>query len=185
MSYHYQSYSHTSTTTRNSNGETHTRSTTRTTTSTPETGTTSSVIVREISESELENLSLESTQNYEITDDDRLTKYDFYSLMNTEDEESESESESDVEYHWFPSLLHKSIIEFLDDSEQEQYMDDDSNDAIVQVEENEDFDEEDEEDESMSHGYNGKRYYKRHSKKHSKRPRKSEQVPVDVIHIIL
>jgi hypothetical protein len=180
MSYQYQSYSETTTTTRNASGQTHTRTTRTTTTSDSESGT---VVIREISENELATLSLENTQNYEITDEDRLTKYDFYSLMNTEDEATESESESDVEYHWFPSLLHTSFIEFLDDSEQEKYMEeDDTNDAIVQ--ENEEEEDEEEEDVKL-HGRNGKRYHHRHSKKHSKRPRKSEEVPVDVIHIIL
>ncbi|KAG2207071.1 hypothetical protein INT46_003606 [Mucor plumbeus] len=193
MSYHYQSYSQTSTST-SSGGQKHTKSTTRTTTSSSENGTSSSVVIRELSENELTGLSLESTQNYEIADEDCLTKYDFYSLMDSQDEDSETESESDIEYHWFPSLLNTSFIEILDDKEQEAYMDDDTYDAKIQIEENnestaeEDQDEEEEEDEDDVVQHNsraGKRHHKRHSKKHSKRPRSSEQVPVEVIHIVL
>ncbi|GAN04639.1 ribonuclease P protein subunit p30-like [Mucor ambiguus] len=177
-----------------SGGQTHTTSTTRTTTSSSENGTTSSVVVREISENELSGLSLESTQNYEITDDDCLTKYDFYSLMDSDDDESETESESDIEYHWFPSLLKTSFIEFLDDKEQEAYMEDDTYDAKVQIEENsdstaldDDEEEEEEEEEIVQHHVRrgGKRPHKRHAKKHSKRPRRSEQVPVEVVHVVL
>ncbi|KAL0139399.1 hypothetical protein V8B55DRAFT_1523671 [Mucor lusitanicus] len=188
MSYHYQSYSQTTTST-SSGGQTHTTSTTRTTTSSSEHGTSSSVVVREISENELSGLSLESTQNYEITDDDLR----FYSLMDSDDEESETESESDIEYHWFPSLLKTSFIEFLDDKEQEAYMEDDTYDSKVQIEENsdstafEDEEEEEEEDEKEMVQHHsrrgGKRSHKRHAKKHSKRPRRSEQVPVEVIHV--
>ncbi|KAI9475730.1 MAG: hypothetical protein EXX96DRAFT_574411 [Benjaminiella poitrasii] len=201
MSYRYASYSETTTTTTSSDGQTHTRTTKRTTTSDPESGTNSSVIIHELSENELSKLSLESTQNYEIADEDRLTKYDFYALMDSEDEDSESDSESDVEYHWFPSLLRNSIIQFLDDKEQEAYMDDDSFDSKVQVEENDDDsvyletdssvnqeeEEEEEEDayDDMHESPNRKRQHRRHSKNHSKRHRKSEQVPIEVLHIVL
>ncbi|KAI7903134.1 uncharacterized protein BX663DRAFT_560693 [Cokeromyces recurvatus] len=201
MSYHYTSYSETTTTTKSAGGRTHTRTTTRTTTSTPELGTNSSVTIRELSENELSGLSLETTQNYEIADDDRLTKYDFYALMNSEDEDSDSESESDVEYHWFPSLLRNSIIQFLDDKEQETYMDDDTYDNKVEIEENDedslydkseeddddDDEEEEEENEDDTHykSLNRKRQYCYHLKKHLKKSRKSEQVPVEVFRIIL
>lgn len=191
MSYHYQSYSQTATST-SSGGQTHTKSTTRTTTSSSENGTSSSVVVRELSENELTGLSLESTQNYEIADEDCLTKYDFYSLMDSQDEDSETESESDIEYHWFPSLLNTSFIEILDDKEQEAYMDDDTYDAKVQIEENnestpeEDQDEDEEDDDVVQHDSRaGKRYHKRHAKKHPKKSKRSEQVPVEVIHIVL
>ncbi|CEP07370.1 hypothetical protein [Parasitella parasitica] len=190
MSYHYQNYSRTTTTT-SLRGQTHTTSTARTTTSSSVNGTSSSVVVREISENELNGLTLESTQDYEITDDDSLTKYDFYSLMDSQDEDSETESESDIEYHWFPSLLNSSFIEILDDKEQEAYMDDDTYDAKVQIEEestteDKPFNDDEEEDDVVQHeAHAGKRYHKRHAKKHSKKPRRSEQVPVEVIHIVL
>lgn len=176
MSYHYSSYSRTTTTT-TSGGVSHTTTTTRHTT-----GDSSSVVVRELTENDVSNLSLtDSTSNYDVSDEDRLTKYDFYSLMNSEDDlESESESESDVEYHWFPSLLKKSVIEFLDDNEQEKYMDEDYSENVIIIE-NDDSSEE--EDSTVKHG--NKRLYGRHSKKYSKRPRKSDLVPVEVVHIIL
>jgi hypothetical protein len=194
MSYHYKSYSQTTTsTTRRSGGQSHTTSTTHTTTSSSDTGTQSSVIIREVSENELSGLSIETTQNYEITDNDKLTQYDFLSLMDSEDEAetTETESESDVEYHWFPSLLRHSVIQFLDDKEQENYMLDDVEDTQAQIEENEDEDEQEQEqedeEEDMEEDESGKRQYRRRSwanKKH-KRPKKSEQVPVEVVRIYL
>ncbi|KAI8639082.1 hypothetical protein BD408DRAFT_277900 [Parasitella parasitica] len=170
MSYHFQSFSRT-TTTKTSGGQTHTISTTRTTTSSSENGTSSSVVVREISENELNGLALESTQNYEISDDDSLTRYDFYSLMDSQDEGSETESESDIEYHWFPSLLNTSVIEILDDKEQEAYMDEDTFDTKVQIEEastadDEPSDDDEEEDDVVQYDTHvGKRHRKRHAKK--------------------
>lgn len=200
MSYQYKSYSQTTTTSsRNFGGQSHTTSATRTTTSSSENGTQTSVVIREISENEFSGLSIESTQNYEIADDDRLTKYDFLSLMDSEDEdvETETESESDVEYHWFPSLLRNSVIQFLDDQEQEDYMLDDDMEANsqVQIEENNDNEliesEEDDDDEAeMEEEGNGKRQYRRRHRSHNrsehvKRPKKSEQVPIEVVRIYL
>jgi hypothetical protein len=208
-SYKYSSYSRTTTTTTN-DGASQTTTTTRTAT-----GDSSSVVIRELTENEVSNLSLsDSTSNYEISDEDRLTEYDFYSLMDSEDDlESESESESDVEYHWFPSLSRNSIIHLLDDKENENYMDDDAFDKEAQIiekedgedneedkeeeegeeeeeeeeeeegeeEEEEEGEEEEEEDDTKYVKNGGKRYFRHRAKKHSKRPRRTEQVPVEVI----
>lgn len=173
MSYHYSSYQKRAAT---SGG--YSTTTTRTSVS----DTVSTLVVRELTETEVSNLPLSnSPSHYEITDEDRLTPFDFYSLMESEDESfSESSSESDVEHHWFPSLLKKSVIEFLDDNEQEKYMDEDYSENVIIIE-NDDSSEE--EDSTVKHG--NKRLYGRHSKKYSKRPRKSDLVPVEVVHIIL
>ncbi|CAO3647829.1 unnamed protein product [Mucor hiemalis] len=161
MSYSFSSFEKTTRTT-TINGRP-----TTTTTTTTRNGDSSSVVVRELTESEVSQLSLSNSPSpYEISDDNLLTKYDFYSLMNTEDElDSETDSESDIEFHWFPSLLRRSVIQFLDDKEQEQYMDDDSLDNKMQViEVNGSSEEEDEEEH---------------------RPKKADLVPVEVLHIVL
>lgn len=107
--------------------------------------------------------------------------------MNSEDElDSETESESDIENHWFPSLLRRSVIQFLDDKEQEEYMDDDTWENKMQVfEESGESEEVDDEKQVKQDGK--KRHYRRHHGKHhkSKRPKKAELVPVEVLHIVL
>ncbi|KAI8094318.1 hypothetical protein BDF21DRAFT_408453 [Thamnidium elegans] len=184
MSYQYSSYKQTTT----SDGYS-----TRTTTTTSTAGSGSSLVVRELTETEVSSSPLSSSSDYQISDEDRLTKYDFYSLMDSEDEaNSETESESDVEYHWFPSLLRNSVIELLEDSDQEDYMDQDNDEKNVLVIENEEIndedqmDDDDDDDDSFEHvKRGGKRFNKYHPKKHSKKPRKSDIVPVEVVHVII
>ncbi|KAI9260915.1 hypothetical protein EDC94DRAFT_610268 [Helicostylum pulchrum] len=184
MSYQYSSYKQT--TTRDGYS---TRTTTRTTTA----GSGSSLVVRELTETEVSSPRLSSSSDYQISDEDRLTKYDFYSLMDSEDEaNSETESESDVEYHWFPSLLRNSVIELLEDSDQENYMDEDVDGKKVLVIENEETSEEDQiddtdnDDDDFEHvKRGGKRFNKYHPKKHVKKPKKSDIVPVEVVHVII
>ncbi|KAI9357118.1 hypothetical protein BD770DRAFT_389094 [Pilaira anomala] len=175
MSYQYSSYQKTTT----SDGYS-----TTTTTTTTTGGSDTSLVVRELTETEVSS-SLDNNSQYQISDEDRLTKYDFYSLMESEDDMS-SESESDVEYNWFPSLLNKSVIEFLDENE-EDYMDQDDEENNVLViettDEEDDIEDDTQEFEFVKNG--GKRLNKHHSKKRSKRPRKSDIVPVEVVHVIL
>lgn len=174
MSYQYSSYQKTTT----SDGYS-----TTTTTTTATGGSDTSLVVRELTETEVSGL--DNNSQYQISDEDRLTKYDFYSLMESEDDVS-SESESDVEYHWFPSLLNKSVIEFLDDDE-EDYMDqDDEENSVLVIETTDDDDEIEDDTQEFEFVKKGaKRVNKHHSKKRTKRPRKSDIVPVEVVHVIL
>ncbi|OBZ87670.1 hypothetical protein A0J61_04290 [Choanephora cucurbitarum] len=184
MSYSYSCYSQTTTTT-TVDGKT----TTQTITSTSE-GDGSGLLICEVSENELPNLSIESTQNYEISDDERLTIHDFYALMNSEDEEDESNSDSDIEDYWFPSLRNNSVIQLLDDKE--EFEDSSLSNTHFLIEEgSSDMDDEEDEDEEVNeeeHAFpqrGSKRHYQRHPKKSSKKFRKSEQVPIDIFHISL
>lgn len=151
MSYHYQSINETIT----SDGY----------------ETKTSIIIHEISEAEASSLCVEERSQYEIFDEDQLTEYDFLKL----EEEDDTESESDIEYHWFPSLMRNSIIEFLSDDD-ESLVSDDASEAIVE-------EEKDDLDENMyitSHGKRSSRYRYQQNKRI-----KRDQVPVEVIHIVL
>ncbi|CEG83109.1 hypothetical protein RMATCC62417_17081 [Rhizopus microsporus] len=135
--------------------------------------TKTSMIIHEISEAEASSLCVEERSQYEILDEDQLTEYDFLAL----EEEDETESESDIEYHWFPSLMRNSIIEFLSDSDDESLVSDDASEAIVEEEKDDDL------DENMyitSHGKRSPRYRYQQNKRI-----KRDQVPVEVIHIVL
>ncbi|KAI9282689.1 hypothetical protein BY458DRAFT_497029 [Sporodiniella umbellata] len=151
MSYHYQS----------------------TTIKTRENETTfTSVTVSEINETE--GIGIEERSLYEISDEDRLTEHDFLSLMNSEEEE---DSDSEIE-DWFPSLLRRSAIEFLEsdtsDTEHEPV------EAIVHEEEEGDEDDED----SVQISSTGKRS-PRYKQRQRKRVKPSDQVPIEVNYIIL
>lgn len=179
MSYHYSSFEKTSTTVGG-----YTTTTTRTTHS-GSASPTSSLVVREITETEANSIPLSSTSTYEILDEDRLTPFDFYSLMEStaeeEEEESAEESESDVEYHWFPSLLKRSVIELLDDDEGQSYMDEDLSAIVI---EKGDSSSDDEDQSTLKKTGSSKRFFGRHQPK-TKRSRKSDLVPVEVVHVIL
>lgn len=170
MSYHYSSYQKTTTT---HGGIT-------TTTTRTSSNDSSTLIVREISESEASKLPmLKTSSQYEITDEDKLTPFDISSLLDSDDDSMvDLSSESDVEYHWFPSLLKRSVIEFLDDSEGEEYMEEDYNAIVIEHD-----DSSEEELTTMKQG--AKRLFGRQSTKLNKRPRKSDLVPVEVVHVIL
>ncbi|KAI8380111.1 hypothetical protein BD560DRAFT_388590 [Blakeslea trispora] len=180
MSYSFTSYSQTTTVT-SENGK---KSTQTVTSTTSLGGDQSSLLIREVSENELPGLAIESTEDYEISDNEGLTIHDFYALMNSEDEEDESNSDSDVEDYWFPSLLNNSIIQLLDDKE--EYEDNAISSTPFLIEEgSSELDEDEEEEEHIIPERRGKRHYQRHSNKNNKRFRKSEQVPIDIINISL
>jgi hypothetical protein len=146
--------------------------------------TSVSLVVQELTDSEVSSLSpsviqASSEKTYEIRDEDRLTEHDFYSLMHSEDE-SVSESESDVEYHWFPSLLKHSSIQFLEDGDDTLVADN----VKVEIEEQDS----DSQDESEQEEFVNKRKRRRHHQKHSKRHKKSRKadiVPVEVVYVKL
>ncbi|KAI8883198.1 hypothetical protein K501DRAFT_285494 [Backusella circina FSU 941] len=147
--------------------------------------TSLSLIVQELTDSEVSTLSPSVIQAslekpYEIRDEDRLSEHDFYSLMNSEDEESLSESESDVEYHWFPSLLNHSSIQFLDDDDGDNTVVSEE-EVKVEIEEEEDSDTQ--EEESMN-GRKRRRHHQKHSKKH-KKSRRADIIPVEVVYVDL
>jgi hypothetical protein len=148
------------------------------------TSTTSmSVVIHELSEAEVAELPsalLKTRNEYEIHDEDRLTEHDFYNLMNSEDEASEDEPESDVEYYWFPSLLHRSFIQFLDDHDDNDVM---ADEEMTKAEVDEEGWEDIEDDECKPSNYRP-RHKTRHSNRHrSRRANRSESIPVEVIHI--
>ncbi|KAG2213819.1 hypothetical protein INT47_001088 [Mucor saturninus] len=173
MSYHYSSFEQTSTTVGGY--------TTTTTTTTRGGSHSDSLVVREITEREATD-TLPSTSRYQILDEDRLTPFDFFTLMESEEEEDDNEeSESDVEYHWFPSLLKRSVIELLDDDQSQTYMDEDYNAIVIES----DTTSSDDEDEStLKKSGSSKRFFGGHPTR-AKRSRKSDLVPVEVVHITL
>ncbi|KAI8881022.1 hypothetical protein K501DRAFT_286606 [Backusella circina FSU 941] len=138
-----------------------------------------SVVIHELSEAEVAELPsalLKTRNECEIQDEDRLTEHDFFNLMNSEDDESEAES--DVEYYWFPSLLHRSFIHFLDDEQDDQVM---ADEVVTNAEVDEEGWEDIEDEENKPSNYKS-----RHKVQHRHRSRRcnhSEQIPVEVIHI--
>ncbi|RCH95814.1 hypothetical protein CU097_012856 [Rhizopus azygosporus] len=134
--------------------------------------TKTSIIIHEISEAEASSLCVEEKSQYEVLDEDQLTEYDFLAL----EEEDETESESDIEYYWFPSLMRNSIIEFLSDDD-ESLVSDDASEAIVEEEKEDDLDEN---VYITSHGKRSPRFRYQQNKRV-----KRDQVPVEVIHIVL
>ncbi|KAI8976160.1 hypothetical protein BDB01DRAFT_356188 [Pilobolus umbonatus] len=139
-----------------------------------------SVIIHELTDSELSTLRLEEDQlkpvEYEIADEDRLTEDDFYRLMASD--ESDTESESDVEYHWFPSLLNSSVIQLLDDDSDLSFMTEDTD--YVEIVETE-SEEEDDPYDNMEILDRKRMPSSRQYTKNIKRHKRSEQVPIEVV----
>ncbi|KAI9499691.1 hypothetical protein BDB00DRAFT_795149 [Zychaea mexicana] len=191
--------------------------------------TQSTVIVRELddNESAQPDLLKAPPPTYEIESGVSSEEEDEYSMLTPQDDRNEEDRDEDEDQeilhdHWFPSLLHRSIIEFLDDDDGDDdiYMMDHpfdmltSNESAVIVEQG-DQDDEDEDDDRQD---KNKAYYRhvhlegdgdddmeqeeepisdkkrsspprrrRHKKrsKHVAGDKENEEVPIEVVHILL